>query len=164
MENTTKTYDYQTVSVKSNTKDLIIDTYENLGFEMTSTGFGTVNFKRDRRIENKRELKEIERKVLKSVARIEKLEASKTNTAMAISLAVGIIGALIMGGGMALVMEMGQLVLGIILGIIGMIVCIPAYFIYVKVSNNKTNKVLPLIEEEYDIISNLCDQAAQLLK
>ena len=83
---------------------------------------------------------------------LRKLHAIPTQKAQAASLAVGITGALIMGGGMSLAMtDIGAalgnlaLVLGIIVGISGMILAALAYPLYNRVLKSHRAKIAPEI-------------------
>lgn len=157
-------YDYITVEVKERTRQLIIDTYENLGWEMVSKGFGLINFKRDHRLNNKIELNKIQEDINQSLKNIEKYEETKKQKGLIVSLVIGILGSLIMGTGMALIMEFEEMMFGILLGILGIIICIPAYPLYKQIVTKSVNKVLPLIDSEYDKIADLCDKAVVLMK
>ena len=106
--------------------------------------------------ENK-EIKRIRDKYTEPDAREAKLEqlrrldASVHNKATAAALAVGIIGALILGFGMSCVMVYNRLVVGITVGIIGIITTILAYPVY-KIRAEKIRKeiapaVLKLTDE-----------------
>lgn len=156
-------YDYLTVEVKEKTKQLVIDAYENLGWEEVSRGFCTINFRRNHCVNNKSELKKLQFEVEKVVNKIEKLEENKNSKGIVVSLSIGIIGALIMGTGMALVMEFNQMMFGILLGILGIIICLPAYPAYKKSVITSTNKVSPLIDDEYDKLMDLCSKATKLI-
>lgn len=106
--------------------------------------------------ENK-EIKRIRDKYTEPDAREAKLEqlrrldASVHNKATAAALAVGVIGALILGFGMSCVMVYNWLVVGITVGIIGIIITILAYPVY-KIRAEKIRKeiapaVLKLTDE-----------------
>ena len=80
------------------------------------------------------------------------LHAIPTQRAQAASLAVGIIGALIMGTGMSLAMTdigilLGSLamVIGIVIGIVGMVLVALAYPIYNRVLKKQREKIAPEI-------------------
>ena len=84
--------------------------------------------------------------------RLRRLDASVTNTAQAVSLAFGIIGALILGIGMSLCMtEFGDIlgsysmVVGIIVGVLGGILACLAYPIYNVIVKTKRKKLAPEI-------------------
>ena len=80
---------------------------------------------------------------------LRKLHAIPTQKAQAASLAIGIIGALIMGTGMSLAMtEIGAaleslaMVIGIVIGIVGMVLVALAYPLYNRVLKNKERRSL----------------------
>ena len=83
---------------------------------------------------------------------LRKLHAIPTQKAQAASLAVGIIGALIMGTGMSLAMTdigsaLGSLsmVIGIVIGIVGMVLVALAYPRYNRVLKKQRQKIAPEI-------------------
>ena len=89
------------------------------------------------------------------MARLRRLDASVTNTAQAIALAFGIIGALILGFGMSLIMtdfseilgfgETVAMVIGIAVGVVGGILASLAYPIYNAIVKAKRKKLAPEI-------------------
>ena len=93
---------------------------------------------------------------------LRKLHGIPTQKAQAASLAVGIIGALIMGTGMSLAMtEIGAalgslaMVIGIIVGIVGMILVALAYPLYNRVLKKQREKIAPEILRLSDELLNL---------
>lgn len=86
------------------------------------------------------------------MAQLRKLHAIPTQKAQAASLAVGIIGSLIMGTGMSLAMtEIGAalgglaMLLGIGVGIVGMVLVALAYPVYNRVLKNERQRIAPEI-------------------
>ena len=89
------------------------------------------------------------------MARLRRLDASVTNTAQAVALVFGIIGALILGFGMSLCMtEFGEIlgsyqdmamVIGIIVGVVGGVLASLAYPIYNAIVKAKRKKIAPEI-------------------
>ena len=89
------------------------------------------------------------------MARLRRLDASVTNTAQAVALVFGIIGALILGFGMSLIMtDIGEIlgshkdmamVIGIIVGIVGGFLASLAYPIYNAIVKAKRKKLAPEI-------------------
>ena len=83
------------------------------------------------------------------------LDASVTNTAQAVALVFGVVGALILGFGMSLCMtDLGKIlgshshlamVVGVIVGIVGGILASPAYPIYNTIVKAKRKKLAPEI-------------------
>ena len=78
---------------------------------------------------------------------LRKLDASVRKSASALSLSVGIIGALILGLGMSCVMVWSDkmFVPGIILGLAGIVIAGVAYPIYKSKAEKKRKEVAPLI-------------------
>ena len=83
---------------------------------------------------------------------LRKLHAIPTQKAQAASLAVGIIGVLIMGTGMSLAMtEIGAalgslaMVIGILVGIVGMVLVALAYPLYNRVLKKQRERIAPQI-------------------
>ena len=106
--------------------------------------------------EQQKEIEAIRKKYLPKEAdkmeQLRKLHAVPTQKAQAVSLAVGIIGALIMGTGMSLAMtEIGAvlgslaMVLGIVVGIVGMVLVALAYPIYNRVLKKQRERIAPEI-------------------
>lgn len=89
------------------------------------------------------------------MAHLRRLDASVTNTAQAVSLVFGIIGALILGFGMSLIMTdfaeiLGPyrdmaMIIGIIIGVIGGVLASLAYPIYNTIVKAKRKKLAPEI-------------------
>ena len=86
--------------------------------------------------------------------RLHDLDASVQNRASAASIAVGTVGALIMGVGMSMIMtEFGQFLglgaytapVGIAVGIVGLAIAICAYPLYRAVSEHRRKKIAPEI-------------------
>lgn len=83
---------------------------------------------------------------------LRKLHAMPTQKAQAISLAIGIIGTLILGTGMSLCMtELGAalgrfaMALGIVVGLIGMVMVAAAYPMYNRTLKTERQKIAPEI-------------------
>lgn len=171
MENAV-TYDYKTIKVKRSIETLVCDTYENLGWELTNTSsvegsifYINLSFKRDRKIQNKVELLKLQDKADNVVANIENLQNKKKNAGFVGALSTGIIGTLIFGGGMSMSMLLsgvGYLIGGIALGLVGAGICALAYPLFKKVNKKKNVEIQPILESEYDKLSDICDQAAKL--
>ena len=83
---------------------------------------------------------------------LRRLHAVPTQKAQAASLAVGVVGALIMGTGMSIAMtEIGAalgslaMVIGILVGIVGMVLVALAYPLYNRVLKKQREKIAPEI-------------------
>ena len=164
-------YEYRTVSVKAKDQARVMDLYEAFGWEVTGTSPAldgiTLSLKRDRHIPHKQELVKLERQAEDTFARIGGLERSKTQGASVFSYIFGCIAALILGGGMSLVMlvegSIPALVGGIVLGIIGIVLCGVNYPIYKRLASQKTKALLPVIDETEEKLANLSERGNELL-
>lgn len=89
------------------------------------------------------------------MTQLRRLDAGVTQKATAASLAMGIIGALVLGAGMSLTMsdfskilgayEEMALLLGIVIGIVGIVLVCLAYPLYQRVIRREREKVAPEI-------------------
>ena len=106
--------------------------------------------------QQQKEIEEIRKKYFpqeeNKMEQLRKLHAVPTQKAQAASLAVGVIGALIMGTGMSLAMtEIGAalgvfaMILGIAVGIVGMVLVAVAYPIYNRVLKKQRERIAPEI-------------------
>ena len=106
--------------------------------------------------EQQKEVEEIRKKYLPreedKMEQLRKLHNSATEKAQACAIAIGVIGALIMGTGMSLCMtELGAvlgafgMVLGILAGIAGMVLVALAYPVYNRVLKKEREKIAPEI-------------------
>ena len=96
------------------------------------------------------EIKKIREKYVPKEAdkmeQLRRLDAGVTQKGTAISLVVGIIGALILGTGMSMCMVWTELfVLGIIVGIVGIVMVSAAYPLYSYVTKKVREKIAPEI-------------------
>lgn len=167
-------YDYKTVSVRREMEPMFIDTYENLGWEMINTTLQAgalthvnVSFKRDRKIKNKVALSKIQNKVDITLSNINKINLSKQSAGVPEGLTVGICGALIFGGGMSMCMclqGVGYMIGGIALGVMGVGVALLGWLTHNKCRNKKLAKLEPMLDEELNKLSDLCEEGHNLLK
>lgn len=92
-----------------------------------------------------------EEKEVSKLDRLRKLNSKVNDTATAISLVVGILGCLVFGLGLTCVLEWGETVLGIILGVIGAVPMALSYYVYRYVLKKNKEKhgaeILRLSEE-----------------
>lgn len=78
---------------------------------------------------------------------LRKLDKSATKKGTAVSIAVGIIGCLMLGIGMCCTMVWMEslFVPGIVIGIVGILVVISAYPLYVRITKKQRDKLAPQI-------------------
>ncbi|HIT58860.1 MAG TPA: hypothetical protein IAC39_04015 [Candidatus Faeciplasma pullistercoris] len=71
---------------------------------------------------------------------LQKLDSKVKSPGKIIASIIGVIGALVMGYGMALVMVSGVMTTGIAVGVAGMVVALIAYPIYAGITNSRKKK------------------------
>ncbi len=169
-----RSYDYTTVQTSQKDAPQTIDCYECLGWELVkSSDYGilpwvTLQFKRNRKIKNKEQLTRIQVRLNDAMDSLDVMEQEKTKNATIWSLVLGIIGALIFGGGLCLFLVetfafgLAGFIVGVVLGAIGAVVCGFAYPIYKKIRAQKTAQMNVLIEKKKDEIAQLCEDAQKL--
>lgn len=168
------TYDYKTVETSRYAAAEVVDCYENLGWELSNNGGGslpgaTLNFKRNRKVKNKDQLNRIQVRMDDAIESIKIFEKGKTKRAITAAIIMGIIGALMFGGGMSicmllpLVSDFVSYAAGCILGAGGLGICGLGYLAYVKIRAKKTAEMNILIDKKRDDIAGLCEEAGRLL-
>ena len=167
-------YDYKTVKTKREMETMLIDAYEVLGWEVTNTSMSegslfhvNVSFKRNRKIENKKELLKLQDKIDNLLANIEKLQKSKKSAGTVEAVSIGTLGALTFGGGLSMTMTLsgvGFMIGGIALGAVGAGICALAYFINKAIKKRSIAKITPILESELDKLADLCENASELTK
>lgn len=168
------TYDYKTVRVSRAMEAMLADAYENLGWEVTSTtmaegglNYVNISFKRDRKVEHKTELIKIQEKIDVILADIDKVQRQKKSAGVAEGITVGVLGALTFGGGMSMTMLLegvGYMIGGIALGVVGIGIGLLGWLTHNKIQKRKLAKLEPIYQSDLDKLSDLCEEAAQLLK
>lgn len=166
-------YEYKTVTVKAKDQARAMDMYEAFGWEITSTSASvldgvTLSLKRDRKQMHKQELNKLERRAEETCATLDSLQRSKTMSAEVFAYIFGICAALVLGGGMCLVMlienSIPALIGGIALGILGIVLCGLNYKFYKNIVAKKTKQVLPAIDDTEEKLSNLLEEGNDLLR
>jgi len=172
------TYDYATINVKKNKESIYIDTYESFGWELTDSEINSANngfintklsFKRNRKINNKSALIKLQKKLDVHFQNIDSLEAKKTINASFKAYGIGILAIIFLALSVFIItdyIDLGNLSipLQIIFGAIGILLTIPPYFVYQNTVTLKTEQLQPQIDQEYDEISNICEEANLLLQ
>ena len=95
------------------------------------------------------------------------MERAKTLGADIFVYILGVIGALVLGGGMCLTMliegSVPAMAGGIILGIVGIVLCAVNYPIHRGISAKKTRQLLPVIDENEEALANVMEKGNELL-
>ena len=80
----------------------------------------------------------------------------------------GCIAALVLGGGMCLVMliegSVPALIGGIFLGVAGLALCGVNYLIYKKLAAKKTRELLPVIDQTEEKLADILERGNELLR
>ncbi len=167
------TFEYKTVSVKAEQQPKCADLYEAFGWEIISAapsmaGNVVLSLKRDRKLKHKQELKKVERQAEEVSRTLERLERSKTAGPSGFAYLFGIVAALVLGGGMCLVMltenNLPALIGGIVLGIAGIVLCGVNYLIYKKGVERRLKRVLPAVDENEEKLADLLEKGNDLLR
>lgn len=167
-------YDYKTIRVRRQLEVMVADVYEALGWEMVGSSVSqggiyhvNLSFKRDRKVANKTDLVKLQEKVDAIIINIEVLMSKKRWAGMSAGVTTGTVGALTLGGGMAMVMELGVdaaawMIGGIALGVVGIGICFLGWLIGVKVKASKGNKLSTMLDQEYNKLADICDEAKKV--
>ena len=168
-----RTFDYTSITVSKDMEPVYIDTYESFGWELTDNniGFDTtsllgstkLSFRRDRRVPNKTELLKLQRKSEVLFKNIQTMEANKPKMAMIKALGLGIVGCAFLAISVFSFLDSSWFIFAIA-GAIGLGLWIPPYFIYKNTLEKDIERLNPLIDETYDKISDLCEEANALIK
>lgn len=171
-------YEYKEVIADKSRASLLVDGYENFGWEVDGNisefyeecknpqkqNKVILRLKRNRKIINKMELTRLQRNFESCVREIEMLEKSKTSSATMYALIPGILGTAFMAGStFAVTAQPPHIILCILLAIPGFLGWILPYFVYRRVLGKQTEKVTPLIEDKYDEIYEICKKGNRLL-
>lgn len=174
-------YEYISINVKSDLEPVYMDVYENFGWISTNSmnsnkedyyinsytnGEKLVNlkFKRNRKIDNKEMLNTLQRKIENSFKRIARLEKEPSSKATMKALMIAMIGTIFMTLSVFSITASKPLIIPTILfGIPGTIGWIIPYFSYKKLYELKTEENSRLIEEEYNNIYEISNEARKLL-
>ena len=159
-------YEYSTIVVPRDKEALYRDSYQAFGWSAESygsTGSGvTLKLKRDRALRSREVLTELQRTTETALRTITGLERSRSTAATIISTTIGIVGAAFLAGSI-FAMDPVLTVLSVVLGAVGLIGWVLPWFVHRAIAARRTAQVKPLIDHQYDVISDSCARAASLL-
>jgi len=178
MENNEKfaTYEYTSINVKKELEAIYVDIYESFGWELVNNEISSelsflrskLSFKRDRKINNKNALNKLQKSIDVHFCNIDKLESQKYFRASFLAYLIGIISCVFMA--LSVFSITGYLTYGplnfalqIVFGAIGTLLLVLPYFVYKNTVSLKTEEIQPLIDKEYDTISEICEEANLLV-
>jgi len=164
-------YDYKTVIVDGDKASMFLDAYEYLGWmpegpTPTRQLGGTIalKLKRDRKIMNKAELTRLQQHFEACMDEIADLENSKARTATIYAIAVGLAGTAFMAGSVfAVTNEPPMILLCVILAIPAFIGWALPYRLFKRFVEKRTVEVVPLIEQKYDEVHEICEKGNALI-
>lgn len=160
-------YEYKEIDADGEHVSFLVDGYQNFGWEPDenpSNEKKTIRLKRNRKIMNKMELTRLQGNFEGCLSEIEKLEKAKTTTATIYALVPGMIGTAFMAGSVfAITSEAPHILLCVLLAIPGFAGWIAPYFVYRRNAAKQTQRLMPLIEEKYDEMYELCEKGSRLL-
>ena len=162
-------YEYKEVIVTREMEGVYADGYPSFGWKLDgitpSIGFSTVSmkFKRDRKIKNKAELSRLQRQFEAGISEIGSLERSKTTSAFISAMTIGLIGTAFLAGATFAFLYGGLIVLMVALSVPGFAGWLLPYMFYKKLTVKRNAAVMPLIENQYDAIYEVCEKGQALL-
>ena len=166
------TYEYMAKTGKAEESARLADLYEAFGWEIVSSAPSalssvTLSLRRDKKLKHRAELRRLQGQAENVLQTIKRMNGAKTFGARVFSCIFGIIAALVLGGGMCLVMlnagGAAGFAGGIVLGVAGIVLCCVNYPLYKKISQKNTARLMPVIEENEEKLSNLLEQGNDLL-
>lgn len=163
-------YEYANIAARRSAESLYRDCYRSFGWEpadgrgeyLTNPEMVSLKMKRDRRINNRSEVTNLQHRCESALENIDHLERQKITSAISTAIALGVAGTVFMALATFCYLW-GLIPLMVILAIPGFILWGVAYFAYNKVKKNKAAWNAPLIDAQYDIVYDTCEQAAALL-
>lgn len=179
-------YEYLSINVTSDKEALVMDCYENFGWMLTSSANNSglvdkedyyinnsnvngnklinLKFKRDRKIPNKAKVVTLQKKFENSLKELKRLEKEPNSKGSFYAVVASVIGTIFLTISVFFITAANPIYfLGAIMGIIGLIGWFMAYPIYKKVKTKQEEINASLIEEQYNIIYDSCEQAQKAL-
>ena len=163
-------YEYKEITTTRDMESVYLDGYPHFGWQPdgvapSAIGFSHVNlrFKRDRKIKNKAEISRLQRQFEACIAEIGNLERSKTSSAFVTAMTVGLIGTVFLAGATFAFIYAELIPLMVILAIPGFIGWGLPYMLYKRIVAKRSAVVIPLIENQYDALCDVCEKGHAML-
>lgn len=161
-------YEYKEVNVQRQMESIYTDGYQHFGWKLDGTAHSNhgvnkvvLKFKRDRKLPHKAEITRLQRQFEACVEEVQSLEQSKYILPSTIAYITGLIGTALMAGSVFAYLG-GMVVLSIILAIPAFIGWIIPYFCYCKLKDKKIAEVVPLIDQKFDEIYEVCEKSNKI--
>lgn len=178
-------YEYISINVTSSKEALYTDCYENFGWRLTSNGSSglvdkedyyinnsningnklvNLKFKRDRKIPNKAKIVTLQNKCENGLKELNRLEKEPNSKGSMYAVINSVIGTIFLAISVFSITATHPIYwLGVITGIVGLICWFLSYPIYKKIKVKQEAINTSLIEEQYTMIYDSCEQAQKLL-
>ena len=161
-------YEYRDVVVRRDMEALCADSFPSFGWKLEnrshSLGAGNISlkFKRNRRVSNRAELTRLQREYESHMDDIVKLENSKLIVPSAVAYGVGLVGAVFMALALYGYLQDMKMMCAI-LSVPAFVCWIVPYFAYTVLKQRKTEELVPIIDQKYDAIYEICEKADKLV-
>lgn len=171
------TYEYKSINVKTDLEQMYIDCYKNFGWipvnniredyyinDNPNPNLINIKFKRNRKIQHRETLNKLQEKYEQALLKVNKLENEPNLKGLIYSMSLGIVASIFLT--ISIFSATGEKTawfLAIFCGIIGIIGCIMPYFIYKNTKTKSENENKTKIEEQYNIMYDICEQVKKIL-
>lgn len=175
-ENAPVTYEYKTVAAPGEREALYRDTYRSFGWIVEpgsasptgpvaapNGGERTLKMKRDRRIAQREQVTELQRRCEAALRDIDKLERSKSSKARIAAFTLGVVGCAFMALSVFSYLA-GNLVAMTVFAVPGVLCWAAPYFVHRELLASSERSLAPRIDAQYDIVYGTSEQAATLLR
>lgn len=176
-------YEYLSLNVDSEKEALYIDCYESFGWMLVNSTYlvdkedyyinnynvsdkklVNLKFKRDRKVKNKAQLLALQRKLEGALKELSKLERIPSSMGIIWAMIIGVVGTIFLAISVFQITGSNpNYVIFAMSGFIGIVGWVLPYFTYRKVKSDKEKENISLIEEEYNTIYDICEQASKLI-
>lgn len=160
-------YEYLQQTVPVAFEAAFTDGYENFGWQLDKRSVVLnqksvhLQFKRDRRIDNKVELNRLQRQFDEQMAEVVQLNRQQVAIPTVIAITVGLLGTVFMGVSVFAYLA-AFLVLSIVVAVPGFLLWGASYFVYRWYQRRITTRMQPSIEERLDQTAATCQSAFTL--
>lgn len=179
-------YEYTSIDVTSDKEAIYTDCYESFGWKLTGSDMNNglvdkddyyinnfnvsrntlinLKFKRDRKIPNKAKVVSLQKKCENGLKELERLEKEPNQKGTIYAVCASVMGVFFLAISMFIITATTVFnIMGILTGLIGLCFWIVAYPIYKSIKEKQEKFNTSLIEEQYNIIYDSCEQAQKLL-
>lgn len=165
------TYEYATITVKRDAEPLYTDCYRSFGWQpleghpagLPDPGQVAIKMKRDRRLDHRSEVNQLQRQCEAALGQIDTLERQKTSHAFIAAMVVGLMGTVFMALAVFSMVFWNMIPLVVLFGLIGFIGWGAGYLAYRNISKKKGQQVAPLVDAQYDVVYDTCEKASAML-